>query len=52
MTDPGKMMLNAALLVKNAHTKALAAFLFRDVIEDAHAKIYRKRICGICAKKR
>lgn len=38
MTDPGKAMLNAALMVREAQAKALAAFLFREVIEDAHTK--------------
>ena len=38
MADPGKMMLNTALMVQDAQAKALAAFLFRDVIEEAHTK--------------
>lgn len=38
MTDPAKVMLNAALSVRDAHAKALASFLFREIIEDAHEK--------------
>ena len=31
-------MLNAALSVQDAHAKALASFLFREIVEDAHEK--------------
>lgn len=38
MADFEKEMLIAALSQKDVYPKALAAFMFREIIEDAHAK--------------
>lgn len=38
MKDPGQILLRAALSIRDAHAKALASYLFREVIEEAHTK--------------
>ena len=38
MEDPMKVLLDGALKMNNWEPKALAVFLFREVIEDAHVK--------------
>lgn len=38
MEDPMKILLGGALEMNEAEAKALAAFMFREVIEDAHVK--------------
>lgn len=38
MDDIGKGMLIAALSQKDVYPKALANFMFREIIEDAHSK--------------
>lgn len=38
MNESDKLMLIAALSQKDVYPKALASFMFREIIEDAHAK--------------
>ncbi len=38
MEDPMKVLLDGALKISEWESKALAGFLFREVIEDAHVK--------------
>lgn len=38
MDDLDKLLVSKALKIKDAHAKALAVYLFREIIEDAHVK--------------